>query len=91
MLIHIIISFSRLQKKVPKYIIEQITDIDLSKSTMFQVLRGMLFNKKNRTLVKSIYEHKYKDYPDEIHSELNNQDYKNKSEIEWFENKLKGL
>lgn len=88
MLLHSVISFSRLHISVDDKLIEQILLIDSSKSTMFQLLRGMVFNPENIEKIKEIYETTYRNLDDKIINEFNNLDFTSAKEISWFENKL---
>jgi signal transduction histidine kinase len=88
-LIHSLISFSRLEKNMPNGIVEEILKIDNSKSTYFQLMRAMLFNKQNKGRIKYMYEVEYPKL-EKPKLEFNNQDYLVEKEITWFENKLYG-
>jgi hypothetical protein len=88
-LIHSLISFSRLEKNIPDGLIEEILKIDNSKSTYFQVMRAMIFNKGNKELIKYMYEVEYPKLANPK-LEFNNKDYLIEKEITWFENKLYG-
>ena len=87
-LLHSIISFSRLHITVDDELISQVLKIDSSKSTMFQLLRGMVFNPANIEKIKEIYETTYRNLDDKIINEFNNLDFTSAKEISWFENKL---
>jgi len=87
-LLHSVISFSRLHIAVDDELISQILKIDSSKSTMFQLLRGMVFNPANIEKIKEIYETTYRNLDDLIINEFNNLDFTSAKEISWFENKL---
>jgi signal transduction histidine kinase len=86
-LIHSLISFSRLEKIIPNGLVEEILKIDNSKSTYFQLMRAMIFNKQNKERIKYMYEVEYSTLED-TKSEFNNQDYLVEKEITWFEKKL---
>jgi len=86
-LMHSLISFSRLEKIIPNGLVEEILKIDNSKSTYFQLMRAMLFNKENREKIKYMYEIEYPKLEDPK-LEFNNQDYLIEKEIIWFEKKL---
>lgn len=88
-LIHSMMSFSRLEKAIPDGLIEEILKIDKSKSTYFQLMRAMVFNKGNRPQLKDMYEVEYPKL-ENPGLEFNNQDYLVEKEIAWFENKLYG-
>jgi hypothetical protein len=88
-LIHSLISFSRLEQLIPNDLVEEILKIDNSKSTYFQLMRAILFNKENRERVKHMYEVEYPKL-EEPKLGFNNQDYLVEKEIIWFEKKLYG-
>lgn len=86
-LIHSLMSFSRLEKPAPEELVKEIQKVDNSKSTYFQLMRAMVFNKGNKDRIKEMYEVEYPKLA-EPELEFNNQDYLVEKEITWFENKL---
>jgi len=87
-LLHSLISLSRLGIVPEDALIEHILEIDKSKSTVFQLLRGLLFNPANKYTVKDIYEVVYINLDDNTDTEFNNLDFINPVEISRFETKL---
>ena len=80
MLMHIVISYSRLQIIPDIRIISVLLSISANKSSVFQLIRGLSFNKELKPLILDFYKHKY-EFIKEDASEFNNQDYKMESEI----------
>jgi len=87
-LLHSVMSFSRLHINLDEKLIDNVLEIDSSKSTMFQLLRAMVFNPENIEKIKEIYETTYRNLDDKIINEFNNLDFTSAKEISWFENKL---
>lgn len=87
-LIHSLISLSRLGIEAEDTLITHILEIDESKSTVFQLLRALLFNPSNNYVVKDIYETIYPGLDDNTNTEFNNLDFINQGEITRFETKL---
>jgi hypothetical protein len=81
-------SFSRLHIALDEKLIDRILEIDSSKSTMFQLLRAMVFNPANADKIKIIYETTYRNLDNTIVNEFSNLDFMSEKEINWFENKL---
>ena len=90
-LLHAVISYSRLHLEIDTILIDNILKIDSSKSTMFQLLRGMSFNPNNIPYIKDVYENQYNILSDELAPEFDNLDFLNKKEVEWFKNKIYAL
>ena len=87
LLIHTIMSYSRLHQNIDPALVFKIIDLDCTKSTIFQVMRALVFNPATHDLIKQFYETRYTELIDE--NELfNNKDYLIEREIEWFERKL---
>lgn len=86
-LVHTLMSFSRLKQDTPAILVNEIFKIDKSKSTYFQVMRAMVFNEKNKEQIKHMYEVEYPELG-EPRPQFNNRDYTVKKEIAWFEDKL---
>ena len=87
-LLHSLISYSRLGRSDGITLVEPILAIDSSKSTYFQVLRGLAFNSNNSDFIKSRYLGIYNLLTIDTNGEFNNLDFQKEKEISWLERKI---
>ena len=87
-LLHALISYSRLWSDQGISLVEPILSIDSSKSTYFQVLRGLAFNPSNSKFIQSRYLGIYKLLTIDTNGEFNNLDFQKEKEISWLERKI---
>ena len=87
-LLHTLISYSRLWSDQAIPLADPILAIDSSKSTYFQVLRGLAFNPNNSEFIKSRYLGIYQLLTIDTNGEFNNLDFKKEKEISWLERKI---
>lgn len=87
-LLHTLISYSRLGRLDAFELIDPILTIDTSKSTYFQVLRGLAFNPTNAESVRLRYQTVYRLIKIDTNGEFNNLDFQKEKEINWLERKI---
>lgn len=86
-LIHVIRSLSRLG--IDATILgQQVIETHPAKSTVYQVLRGLLFNYSNTRWIKSFYEKEYRTLPDNIVPEFYNADFSLPEQVTLFERRI---
>lgn len=87
-MLHALISYSRIGSDKGILLVEPILLIDSSKSTYFQVLRGLAFNSDISNFVKSRYLGIYRLLTIDTNGEFNNLDFQKEKEIHWLERKI---
>lgn len=87
-LLHALISYSRVGSQDGVELIDPILKIDSSKSTYFQVLRGLAFNNNLSDFIKSRYLGIYQLITIDTNGEFNNLDFQKEKEIAWLERKI---
>lgn len=87
-LLHALISRSRLGKKPTQELIDKLYEVDKSRSSVFQILRALSFNPDNAKMVRNLYLNEYPKIIELQTHEFNNTDYKNEKEILWLERKI---
>lgn len=87
-LLHAMMSYSRLAQPTGLKLISSIEEIDKSKSTYFQILRALAFNQSLADHIKSLYQEVYPTLTIDTNGEFNNLDFQKEKEINWLERKI---